>query len=385
MAGLTSSGLVIRTQPELRDMIRATIAEALPGINLDEGPEQQFIEIVAEKIAENWEALQALYGAAFGQGDGLLLDLFAAITGTARREATKSRVTATVNLNAGVTLPRGKVASVAGDPNAQFATVADVTNTSGVAANVSVVLEAVKTGPIAALAGTLTVIVTPSSGWNSITNATDAEKGRLVADDIELAAARLVELAGRGKDSYAAIRAAVSKVAGVISVTVYGNETIGTVSGRPGKSIEVVVWDDGAAADDDIAQAIYDTKPAGISSFGVGSSGTAKTGLQEDFTIDFTRATVLRTYVAATVVLGAGASAAQIKQALADRSALYVVAQLSYASQLVQAILDALSGVTAVTGLTVGTGSSPVTTLVTPTYAQIVRISTGDVAVTGAS
>jgi hypothetical protein len=385
-AGLTANGLVIRTQPEIEAKLRATLAAALPGINLDEGPEQQLVSILAEELAIAWETLQTLYGAAFGNGDGLLLDLFAAITGTLRRQATKSRTPvggATVNLAPGTTLPKGKVAAVLGVPDAQFQLAADVTNGGGAPADVPAIFESVRSGPIAALAGTLTVIVTPFPGWNSVTNTLDAVPGKLIASDTELDATRIIELAGRGRRSYAAIRAAVESVANVLSAFVIGNETMATVAGRPPKSFETVVWDGGAGAatDADIAQSIYDSKPEGILAFGT-TTANATTEGGAAFPIGFTRVTALRTFVAATVILAPGADPigtfAQVAAALAAKGNAYIVAQTAYASQLVQSILDAVPGVVAVLSLTLGAAPSPTGASVVPLYSQIVRISTGD-------
>lgn len=382
-AGLSANGLIIRTQPEIEDKLRATLAAAFPGINLDEGPEQQFVSILAEELAIAWETLQAIYGAAFGGGDGLLLDLFAAITGTIRRQATRSRIrTATVNLNAGVTLPAGKVASVLGVPDAQFRTTTAVTNASGSPADIPVVFESVQPGPVAAAAGTLTVIVTTFAGWNSVTNAVDADLGKLAADDAELDATRIIELAGRGRESYAAIRAEVTAVLGVLSAFMIGNETMGTVSGRPPKSFETLVWDNGGgAANADVAQAIYDSKPAGIQAYGL-TTANALTEFGTAFPISFTRVTALRTYVSATVVLAPGADPtgtfAQAAAALAAKGSAYIVAQTAYNSQLVQAILDDVPGVVAVIALTLGTAPSPVGGSVVPNYNSIIRISSGD-------
>lgn len=388
MAGLTANGLVIRTQPELVAKLNAALAAAFPGINLDEGPEHQFVNLLAEELAIAWETLQAIYGAAFGNGDGLLLDLFSAITGTLRRSATKSRTPiggATVNLNAGVTLPAGKVVAVLGVPDAQFQTVAAVTNSGGAATDIPVILEAVKAGPVPAPAVTLTQIVTPFPGWNSVTNSADAIKGRLVADDVELNATRIVELAARGSKSYGAIRAAVAKVANVLSVFVIGNETSVPVGSRPPKSFETLVWDNGAAVDNDVAQAIYDKKPAGIQAYGT-TNATAKDEALADFVLGFTRVALLRSYVACTIVLANGAdptgTQAQVKTVLQAKGSTYIVAQKAYESQLRQAILDAVAGVTAVTALTVDTIPVPVASSVTPTYSQIVRIASADVTTT---
>lgn len=394
MAVLDDSGLVIATQPEIEARLKATIRAALKeqgvDIDLDEGPEQQVIGSVSNDGAERDETVQAIYGAFQGRGRGILADFYAGITGTRRRAATPTRVpSCTVNLNAHTTLEAGVVVAVHGNPDVQAKLVAAVSNDTGATDDIDATFECLTTGPIPILVGTLTDIVTSRPGWNSVTNAADGIKGRLVADDVELEATRKAELAGRGKRSIASVRARLLKVDKVISAKVYENVISVVVDGRPPKSIEAVVWDDGAAAND-IAQVIYDYGPEGIEVFSIAGPGTTSgsaTLETEDGTIDvpFTRATVLRTYVAVTVV-GATCSAAQIKAALEARGTLYVVAELGSYDELIRALRDALPAtIGRITDLRVGTGAVPSTTLVTPSYAQVIRIAAGDVVVTGVS
>jgi hypothetical protein len=386
MAGLTASGLEIKTQSEIQTSIEESVTAAIPGIDLSQGPEHQIIGVLSEELAILWEGLQATYAAAYpDSANGLLLDQVAAITGTVRRQATRSRVTGTVTLAAFTTLPTGSIAAVLSDPDAQFRTTADAVNGTAFPDDVDVALEAIETGPVAAPAGTLTVIVTPVTGWTAITNATDAALGRDIADDVELRETRQIELAGAGQDHYAAIRAAVVGVAEVIEAAVFGNETLVTDGdGRPGKSFEAVVWDgDPSAADDDeLAQAIYDSKPAGILSHGVGSSGTAVTETGADFTILFTRATKLRVYVDVEVVLAPNTAPGWetlVRDSVSARGAQYSVGETAYASQLICAIIDDVGVVTAVTSLTLGIAPAPTGSSVVADYNEIIRIDTGDV------
>jgi hypothetical protein len=403
MAGLSANGLVIRTQPELQELLEATVRAAIPGIDLSQGPEQQIIGILSEELTLAWETLQAIYRAQGPEASGLALDQVAALTGTTRRAATASRVTASVTLAAGATLAAGKVAAVDGDPDAQFASVEAVTNSGASPAAFDVVFECLRTGPIAAPAGLLTVIVTASSGWTAITNATDATLGRDVAGDPELRTQRVVELAAGGLRTVDAIRANVARVDGVISVTVIENSTSVTDgAGRPGKSFEVIVWDGdpAAALDDEIAQAIYDTKPEGILSWGFGAdaegvgptdSGTAIDESGTAFVVGFTRATKLRVYVSLEAVLEDDAVAgweAQVKTAVSERADEYVVAERGYVSQLIAAILESEDGVRvvpsvkAVTTITMEADDpTPDDASVAPTTRQIIRIASADVTV----
>jgi uncharacterized phage protein gp47/JayE len=384
MAGLTSNGLVIRLQPELQALLEAQMIAAFPGLNVRSGPIQQLIGILSEAHAIAWETLQAVYSNGYPDGaEGVFLDQLAALTGTQRRAATKSSVVATLNLDDGVTVPAGSLAAVDGNPQAQFTLLADVTNSTGITDDFDGNFECVETGAIAAPAGTLTQIVTPVTGWNSVTNANDAELGRDRAEDPELRLTRQIELAGSGQDSYAAIRAAVSKVVGVLSVQVVGNETLTTdIDGRPGKSVEAIIWDGASVADDDaVSQAIWDEKAAGISAYGATDSGTAVDETGADQTVDFTRGTELLIYVSPTVILKPGTGmdwATQIQAAVNARGLEYTVGSDAYASQLTATIQE-LPFIEAVTDLRLGTAPSPTGFSVPTTYRQIIRIPTTNV------
>ncbi|MGE3633546.1 MAG: baseplate J/gp47 family protein [Sandaracinaceae bacterium] len=383
---LTVNGLEVPTEDELRELVSAAVREALPGIDVSEGPEAKLIGAVAAQCSEILQTLRDVYGAAYpDSASGILLDMVAAMTNTYRREATRSRVTVTLTIEAGKSVPTGSIVAVISDPDAQFRTIEDVTNPTAGPATFDVVCESIETGPVAAPAGTLTVIVTPVSGWAGATNVSDATLGLPIATDEELREQRIVELGTLGHGTYGAIRGAVGRVAGVSEVAVYGNETLGTDSeGRPGKTFEVVVWDDGAADDDEIAQAIYDRKPMGIASHG-GTSGTATDETSgQGVTVPFTRASALRTYVNAEVVLEPGTDPGWTALAqTAVAATTFPVSGTAFASQLICALLE-VPGIVAVTTVTIGTAPLPVTTSVIPDYDEIVRIASGDVSVTEA-
>lgn len=382
--GLTDLGFVARRQPEIRAAIEERLAgdPIVGGYNFRDGPLEQLIGVLSELLAEQWEAMEATYAAAYGGAAGISLDRVSELTGTTRRAATRSTVTGTVNLNAGVTLPAGSVAAVNGNPDAQFRTTAAVTNSGASAANVSASFESVEAGPVAAPAATLTEIVSAVSGWNSVTNALDADLGREVADDPELRTTRELELTGAGAANVDAIRAELLGLDGMISVTLYQNVTSAPVGGRPAKSIEAVVWDGStmAVADDDIAQAIWDTVAAGIEVYG-SSSGTAEDDTGATWAVSFSRATSLRLYVDLTVVLEPGTAAGwedEVAEAINARAQEYAVGEVVYASQL-ECVVQDLPFIRAVTALDVDTSTPPSGASVTPTDTQIPRVATADV------
>lgn len=267
--GITNTGFESKPletiKTEIEDSVKADID---PAINVTAtSVAGQFIGIVAAVASEVWEALQATHSSFDPeQASGLFLDFLASLTGTLREAATYSTVTATVNLNNGTTLPIGSQAYVSGNTAAVFETLVEVTNSSGIAANFPVAMRATVTGPVVANAGTLTVILTPVAGWNSITNAADATLGQDEETDAALRLRREQELRATGAASVEAIKADLLAVTGVEEVFVFENTTLITDgTGLPGKAFECLVLG-GAAAD--IAEQIFLSKAAGIEAFG---------------------------------------------------------------------------------------------------------------------
>ena len=200
-----------------------------------------------------------------------------------------------------MTVPQGSLIAVNGQPNIQFELVTAVTSTTS--GNYPGVFQATVTGPVAANAGTLTVIVTPVSGWNSVTNALSAELGENVETDAELRVRRRELVTRPGAANADAIRADVLSVDGVEQCFVFENVTTTTnADGMPAHSFEVVIWDglSPAADNDEIADAIWDSKPAGIKAHGgTVISHTSESG--DVVPIGFTRAAPRNIYIDLTV------------------------------------------------------------------------------------
>lgn len=81
---------------------------------------------------------------------------------------------------------------------------------------------------------------------------------------------RIQELPAQGATTEPAIRAALSKVEGMLAVRVISNRTMTTIDGRPPKSVESIVLGDATVAD--IAAAIWSKLPAGIEPYGTSTT-----------------------------------------------------------------------------------------------------------------
>lgn len=329
MAGLTPSGFETKAVGDILDDLEAEQrAQISPSLNLSTTSVLgQLNGIFAAALAELWQLAQSVYSAFDpNASQGASLAALATLTGTVKRPATKSTVTATVNLDGLTTLPMGSVASVSGNPAARFLTLAAVSNLGGVPANFSVAMEAETAGPVVALAGTLTIIAEPVTGWNSVTNALDAVEGKAEETDEELRLRREVELRAAGATTTGAIRSDLLRdVPFVTAVQVYENDTDYTnVDGVPPHSFEAVVRgpDVPTAADNQaVANEIFQSKAAGIQSYGT-TIKIVEDSQGFEHTIKFTRPTIRNVWLTFNVTVDDTIypvdGDAQIKQAVAD-------------------------------------------------------------------
>lgn len=378
--GLTPYGFRAKTLDEILSGLEArAIAEIVdeegrPLLNVKVGPIAQLLGIFASEAREVWEVVEAVHAANDpDRASGAALASVGALTGSEPLGATPSTVVATVTLGAGVTLPAGSIASVDGDPDARFVTLADVGG--GAAGDYEVELESETAGPIAANAGTLTEIETPVAGWSAITNALDAVQGTLVETDADFRIRRDDELEAQGTSPQDAIRADLLRLLADAEITNGGvtvamNVTDATDGdGLPPHSVEAIVYDgteDGSGlTDDEIAQRLWETVAAGIATHGT-SSGTAIDALGVERTVEFSRPTLVPIYVDVTVDVAlargwdedAGADAVAAAIAAAGDE-LHGVGDDVIRYRLIAAALS-ITGVIDVEVMTVGTTASPV-------------------------
>lgn len=125
---------------------------------------------------------------------------------------------------------------------------------------------ALDTGPIVVLAGTFTEIVTPVSGWDSVSNIEAGVTGRNLETDPELRLRSLRDTRLLGAGSVEAIQARLSQeVQDVLNALVFENREPFEDNGRPAHSFETVVQ---GGDDTEIAEKIWELKPAGIQTTG---------------------------------------------------------------------------------------------------------------------
>lgn len=383
MSGLTPTGFEIKSLEtilsEIKDEIHTNVS---PNVNLEtSSPTGQIVGVLARNERLMWELAQAVYSGQYpDSASGFSLTSLAALTGTARRAASPSLVTASVNIDPGTYAIGTLVAHVINDPTSRFVNRDAVTNGTASPDDFDVVFQSEENGPVRAYAGTLTVIAEAVSGWNTVTNALDADLGQNEESDSELRARREAELARRGSTTAAAIRVDVADVADVDSVTVLENDTDVTVNGIPPHSIEALVL---GGLDAEIAEAILLSKPAGIRAYG-STTEYVIDDQGESHRIQFTRPTEKDIWMELDVAVDESVYAGDdvLKETIADYGDLNQKVSFDVIHSRIVAIAMGVTGVRDVTELRLGFFASPTgTTNLTISSREIARFDTSRIAV----
>lgn len=197
-------------------------------------------------------------------GYGAALTSNVKINGISRKGATNSTVDLLLTGTAGTTIING---SVKDGNNVIWRLPASVV--VGVDGTVMATARCSVSGAVAALAGTITEINTPTRGWVSVINPAAATVGSPAETDAELRIRQSQSVALPSITPFEALDGAVSNVAGVTRHKLYENDT-GSEDGNglPPHSVAVIV--DGGDVTD-IAQAIRGNKGQGTATHGTTS------------------------------------------------------------------------------------------------------------------
>ena len=249
MATFDGNGLIIDRLADIKTDIQNALRETYGnGINLGEtSPFGVIIGIVSERYALLYELLEAVYDASFpNTAFGIYLDELVALNGVVRERATFSTVTLQFTrtglaATGEVTIPLGTQVVAPGGSTVVWSTVAEATIEIG-NLTTSVQAQPGETGPIGALAGTLTQLVAPVPNVDSVTNPADAIPGLTEETDSELKLRRESQLGRSGTSTEQGIRSALTLLESVRNSTVAVNDTdLVDGEGRPPHSFEAFV------------------------------------------------------------------------------------------------------------------------------------------------
>ncbi|URR10429.1 baseplate J/gp47 family protein [Enterobacter roggenkampii] len=246
-------------------------------------------------------------------GYGAALTSNVKINGIARRGATNSTVDLVLTGTAGTSITNGTVKDT---NNVIWRLPASVT--IGVGGTVTVTATCSNSGAVAAMAGTITTINTPTRGWASVTNPAAATVGAPAETDAELRIRQGQSVALPSLTPFEGVDGAIANVAGVTRHKLYENDTGATDSnGLPPHSISAIV--DGGDVTE-IAQTIRGNKGQGTATYGT-TSVTVPDTYGNPHVISFSRSTDVPIYGHITLKAFTGYTSqigVQIQQAVAD-------------------------------------------------------------------
>lgn len=235
------------------------------------------------------------------------------INGITRKIATNSTADLLLTGTAGTTITNGS----ARDKNGIIWNF-PASVTIGVDGTVLVTATCASSGAVAALAGTITTINTPTRGWTSVTNPAAATVGAPAETDAELRIRQGQSVAIPSITPFEGVDGAIANIAGVTRHKLYENDTGKTDgNGLPPHSISAIV-DGGDVAE--IAQTIRGNKGQGVRTWGK-TSVTVPDKYGNPHIISFSRPTDVPVYGKITLTVFAGYTSqigVQIQQAVAD-------------------------------------------------------------------
>jgi uncharacterized phage protein gp47/JayE len=268
------------------------------GTNIDlssDTMDGQLAGALAESFSNEDQKAEDIYKSfSPSEASGVALSTLVTLNGITRNGATYSTATLTLTGTDGTVIPAGSVVRTE-DTDEPFETDSEATIASGTA---TVDATAQNSGAVIALAGTITVIDDNISGWESVTNASDADVGADEETDEELRIRRANSVSISAQGNVDAVYGALGEVDGVTSVVVKENRTDTTDGDGISAHSIAAILEGGAPAD--IAETIWQTMSAGCNTFG-STTETIQDSQGFDQDIKFSRPTDVDIYIATTV------------------------------------------------------------------------------------
>ncbi len=318
----------------------------------------QMLAIFARAQYDSNQATIATYNSfAPGTAQGVALSSVVKVNGIRRLAASNSSVEVSLTGTAGTPIRNGLVGDAL---KQQWALPGLVT----IPSNGQTVVTAVATtqGALTADPGTVTRILTPVYGWQSVTNDAPASPGAPIELDAQLRQRQSISVAQPSITPLGSVLAAVANVAGVTRYAAYENdEDFADANGLSPHSMAIVVEGGDAAA---IANAILLKKTPGCRTDGTTVLGVIDpAGVVQ--TIRFYPVTYVPVWVDITIQALPGYSADTGAAAIAGLAAWFAALSIGlpvYYTRLFAPITlcDSAPGNTfVVTGLTIGTAPDP--------------------------
>lgn len=294
---LTDKGIVLTDEQTIAQAVMQLLVNAFAlqnkQLNTSEQTPQGQIAVSLAAIInnKNIDLLAMANNLNIDKASGIWLDMLVKIWSLERKPATPTSVNCTITGLAGTEIIAG--VSQAADTNGNVYT-ASSNATIGVDGTASVYFHNVVGGAIPCEAGTLTNIITTTSGWDTITNASAGILGDDVENDVELRARFKELVANNASGTLSSLKSAILMLDGVLDCAAgenTGTEAIsyGGYTIQPNRYALSVLGGDNA----DIAEAIYKKKSAALQNGNTSVSYT-DTNVGQTYTFTIVRPSELK-------------------------------------------------------------------------------------------
>ena len=316
---------------------------------LDTSPEEpigQLNGIIADKLTRLWEIAAVAYNSiSRDDAEDAQLDNIGGLVGNPRQFSTPTVVSScTLVFSASGAYGAGTLlANLTGQTTVQFTNEFEI-NVSAPGTVTGQTFIAMTDGPTVVNPNQLSAIAVPTTGWASITNTAAGVPGQNIETDDEYRLRQDQELSAEGSSTFDAIQADVEQVPGVVSAVVQNNDgDVIDANGNPPHSFKVIIWDGPglAAANNSVAQAIWNDKPSGIPPQG-SVTGIATDALGNPRTVPFSRAQQVLMYFAYTVTLKPGVLIASVAPVIKTAVVTYMQANEGLGAELVAIALRSI-------------------------------------------
>lgn len=316
VAQITENGVIAPPYSEILSDLQSQFKEIYgQDIDLDaDTADGQWIAIIASALNDaNAQIVASHAGYSPSTASGATLSSVVKTNGIARYIATKSTVDLRIIGQAGTTIRGGIVEDINSYRWLLPETVVippqgEITETATCQTD----------GSIPAEPNTVTRIITPTLGWQSVTNPDSASEGAPVETDAQLRRRQTLSVALPSRSVFDGILAGVAAIDGVTALSGIDNDTGQTdENGVPGHSIAIIA--DGGDAQT-IGETIFLKKGPGTGTYGT-TTITVKDSYGIPHDIGFSRPTIINVNVKITLQALSGYETDignQIKQTVAD-------------------------------------------------------------------
>jgi uncharacterized phage protein gp47/JayE len=315
-AQITPTGISAPTYSEIYQSLQESFKEIYGPdsyINPD-SQDGQLLAIFAKAVSDaNDTAIKVYNDFSPVSAQGAGLSSLVRLSGITRLSSSNSQVDVEIVGVVGTVIVNGKVAGPDGN---QWSLPAEVT--IPFAGEIIVTALCDTEGAIEAQVGSITQIVTPTLGWQSVTNVSVASAGAPVETDAALRLRQQLSVAQPSRTVLFGILGAVKSVQGVVEAVIYENDTnAADANGLPPHSISLVVLGGDAT---EIATAIMLRKTPGAFTYGdITIAVPDDAGVVHNISFFVPTEVDIRVAIQIKALTGySGTTGDQIKQAVAD-------------------------------------------------------------------